>query len=90
MRAMAASLKQSAVTVASSGRGIQNRLHSLTFEGPAADRFRDRMLEGRREAATIAADANELANDLLRAAAAAEIALAEWEARVIKMQEAGG
>lgn len=84
---MAASLKQSAVSVASSGRGIQNRLHSLTFEGPAADRFRERLLDGRREVETIAADANELANGLLRAAAAAEAALAAWEARVAQVQE---
>ena len=87
MRAMAARLKQHAETIASSGQGIQGRLRSMTFEGPAADRFRDRLESNRRTAETLSGDATELANGLLRAAAAAEAALNAWAAQIAEMQE---
>jgi hypothetical protein len=87
---MAARLKQHAATISSSGRGIHGRLRSMTFEGPAADRFRDRLESGRRTAETISGDAVELANGLLRAAASAEAALNAWAAQVAAMQERDG
>lgn len=87
MRALAARLKLNAATIGASGRGIQNRLRSMTFEGPAAKRFHDRLMARRHDAEGIAGDANELANSLLRAASAAEAALAAWAARVAAIQE---
>lgn len=89
MRALAARLRSNAETIASAGRGVGSRLRSMTFEGPAADRFHDRLMATRKQTEAVAADANELANSLLRAAAEAEAAIAEWERQVLRLQGRG-
>lgn len=87
MRAMAARLKGTATAIGTAGRGVQSRVRSMTFEGPAGDRFRDRMTASGRGSEAIGASANELANSLLRGAAEAEVALRIWQQQIQQIQE---
>lgn len=86
MRAIAARLKTTGTAIGTAGRGVQSRVRSMTFEGPAGNRFQDRMTAGGRGSEAIGVSATELANSLLRGAAEAEVALRIWEQRIQQIQ----
>lgn len=68
MRALAAGLRSRAERVAAGSTRVQARAGTLTYEGPAARRFRDATTDRHRRAMSVAAQLQDLANHVLRRA----------------------
>ena len=77
MRSEAYALRSQAEALASLAQQLQGRVESVEFEGPAADRFRSAMSDRYQEVVSLAAELQELANYVLRAAARVEEQIAE-------------
>jgi hypothetical protein len=87
MEALAATLRSVADQIDSTSRGVVTRVDTVTFVGPAGDKFRDNIAARRAAAVSIAGDAAELANRLISAAAAGRAALAAWERQMQLLAE---
>lgn len=77
MRSEAYALRAQAEALASLAQQLQGRVESLTFEGPAADRFRAAMTERYQESVRLANELQDLADYIFRAAARVEAQIAE-------------
>lgn len=77
MRSEAYALRAQAEALASLAQQLQGRVESLTFEGPAADRFRAAMTERYHEAVRLAGELQDLSEYVFRAAARVEAQIAE-------------
>ena len=77
MRALATTLAREASEVAARGDALLKTLDDTTFEGPAATRFRSSVRNEIAEARRVAADLQDLANYITRAAARVESDIAE-------------
>jgi uncharacterized protein YukE len=77
MRSEAYALRSQAEALASLAQQLQGRIESLTFEGPAADRFRSAMTERYQEALRLAGELQDLSQYVLSAAARVEGQIAE-------------
>lgn len=87
MEALAATLRLVADQIDSASHGVVSRMGTVTFVGPAGDKFRDNIAARRAHAVSIAGDAAELANRLRSAAAAGRAALAAWEQQMQLLAE---
>jgi hypothetical protein len=87
MRVLARSFSTSAEEIAVRAQELERRFERMAFEGPAADRLRERMLQRRRRAEHAGRELLEAANLLARMAGQVEdeIALAERQQR--RLQE---
>jgi uncharacterized protein YukE len=77
MRSEAYALRAQAEALASLAQQLQGRIEALTFEGPAADRFRSAMTERHHEALRLAGELQDLSDYVFRAAARVEGQIAE-------------
>jgi uncharacterized protein YukE len=77
MRSEAYSLRAQAEALASLAQQLQGRIESLTFEGPAADRFRAGMTERYQESLRLAGELQDLADYVFRAAARVDAQIAD-------------
>ena len=77
MRSEAYALRAQAEALASLAQQLQGRIEGLTFEGPAADRFRAAMVERYQEALRLAGELQDLSDYVFRAAANVEAQIAE-------------
>jgi uncharacterized protein YukE len=84
MRALAASLRGDAATVASLADGLAAEVSGMTFEGPAATEFFDRMQATSQRCTDLAARLLDLAS--LLEVAATEVEIAQRE-RLRRMEE---
>ena len=96
MRSEAYGLRAQAEALASLAQQLQARIEGLTFEGPAADRFRAAMIERYHEALRLAGELQDLADYVFRAAARVEAQIAELQRqealrrqRELELQEYG-
>lgn len=79
MEALASELLLRAESVAGIVGSLERDMRALTFEGPAAERLRDGMLQKRRRAERAATDLQESAHMLRRRAAAIRAEIYELE-----------
>jgi uncharacterized protein YukE len=79
MRSEAYALRAQAEALASLAQQLQGRIEGMTFEGPAADRFRASMAERYRHAVQLAGELQDLADYVFRAAARVEAQIAELQ-----------
>ena len=66
---------------------LQKRVAAMGFEGPKAERFRDRMDEARRTAVRIAGDLGEIANGFILAANHEAQRIYDWEQAQERLEE---
>jgi uncharacterized protein YukE len=86
MRALAGSLRQSAERIAQVDADVTGTVSSMTFEGPAGDRFRAGASRSGRTATSAAGRLQGLAATLDRSAAEVEQAQADRLRRLEQMQ----
>jgi len=72
MRAAAAALRARADALAGLADGLEYEVGAMTYEGPAAVRFRSGMVERRRRVLDVFTSLNDAADQLLRGAYAVE------------------
>lgn len=58
---------------------LNERVRQMGFEGPKAERFRERMAESRAQAVRISGDISELANGFILASVTEAHRIYEWE-----------
>lgn len=66
---------------------LQDRVRAMGFEGPKAERFRDRMTESRAQAVRISGDIGELANGFILASVHEAQRIYEWEQAQERLEE---
>ncbi len=76
MRAVAARLRAQSERLAAGSQRIHARAGALDFEGPAASRFRDQVVDRHRRALSASGRLQDLANQVLRRAGQTEDAQA--------------
>jgi uncharacterized protein YukE len=86
MRALAASLRGDAATIASLADGLGAEVAGMTFEGPAATEFFDRMQATRQRCSDLATRLLDLASLLEVSATEVEAAQRERERRLEEMR----
>jgi uncharacterized protein YukE len=79
MRSEAYGLRAQAEALASLAQQLQARIEGMTFEGPAADRFRASMAERYQQVIQLAGELQDLADYVFRAAARVEAQIAELQ-----------
>jgi uncharacterized protein YukE len=79
MRSEAYALRNQAEALASLAQQLQGRVEGLTFEGPAADRFRAAMTDRYHEALRLAGELQGLSDYVFGAAARVEAQIAELQ-----------
>jgi len=88
IRSVGAKLAHIGEQVASAATGMRNRISTMTFEGPAGDRFRERLQNDRSGATAIAGALKSLSMTLVSGAAQVEADLAAYRAYVQRLEQA--
>jgi uncharacterized protein YukE len=78
MRSEAYALRNQAEALASLAQQLQGRVEAMTFEGPAADRFRAAMTERYQDSLRLANELQDLSDYVFRAAARVEAQIEEF------------
>ena len=90
MRRFARGLRAEAEALASRAAWLARRADRATFEGPAAEPFRQSMLDSRRAVERASVELREIANYVLSAAARVETDQADWKRHQATLPESRG
>ena len=82
IRELASQLEALGDRVYETAQAVVKKMQVMDFEGPKAERFRERMIGGRERAGTLSGEMSHLANSLLLVAAAAQANIDAYEQAV--------